>query len=292
LARLGEAAWIYLSSWKMPVTLFAFIGLAAAAARSDFRPIVYGFALYFVIYGFGLFQLYAFRFGAFEVGELQSLQRYLRVPLRLGHLLGLTFLALLVASSLAGTRLDFRRYIPANSFIVFLAVAVTLAGGFQVYAIGYGLTDVRDRFSLSQKRLGVINNLQDDRRVLEQIIIERGMKKPLVAFIAQGDDGYSSRVASFLALRNKRGEGKKLYQLANGYSWGARRENAWMHKMSAPELLHKMREADIIWGHRQNPWLTAALKGMATGCKAGQAWRFLVKEAGGDRYLCIAAAPD
>jgi hypothetical protein len=286
LARLAEAAWNYVVSWKMPMTLLAVFGLAYGAARREFRPLAIGLALYCIFYGIGLFQLYAFRFGPYEVAELQSLQRYMRVPLRLIQIFGLTLFALLITTKLAGTNFDVRRYFTGKGFVALCAILVILVGGFQLFAIRYGLTDIRDRFSMSPERLEVVTELQNDRQKLEKIIIDLGLVNPLIALIAQGDDGYSARVVSFLSLPDSREKKQMLYRVGDGYSWGEQPKNIWMQKTTIPKLMEYLGGADIIWVHRPDEWIDPVLNLLSAGCNPRKNWRFIVKRKRGDGYSC------
>jgi hypothetical protein len=287
LARLGDAAWAYIESWKMPLTLMSAVGLAYGASKQEFRPVVIGLLLYFIIYGAGLFQLYAFRFGPIEVAELQSHQRYLRVPLRLMHILGIAFLLILAMTDAMGSRFDFKQYFSARGFIGAAILAVVMIGGYQLYAVRQGLTDVRDRYSLSQERLGVITELRRDRQALKPILNEFGKSKPLIALIAQGGDGYSLRVARFLALSNGKGEERVKYRIFGIYSWSDHPDNTSRQPIAASKLIGILRTADIIWGHRRDAWFDNVFKIFTAGCAEDASWRFLVKQGAGNSYRCI-----
>ncbi len=267
LARILDAAWNYIVSWKMPMTLFAVAGVIYGIVSREFRPMAIGLTAYIAIYGFGLLQLYAFRFGPFEVAELQSLQRYIRVPLRLTHVFGLVILVLASANLLSGTKADLRRHLSVGSLLALFAAVVIFVGGFQIYAINYGITEVRDRFSMSQKRLNNINALQDDRRKLERIIADSGIATPTVALIAQGDDGFAARVVSFLALPNRRSNTGKIYKVIGGYSWGETRKNPWMRQITATRLAEILSVVDIIWVHQSDAWMDGVLGRLGLSCK-------------------------
>ena len=98
---------------------------------------------------------------------------------------------------------------------------------------------------------------------------------PVVALIAQGDDGFAVRVVRFLALANRRGEVRLVYKTLPGYSWG---NGPWMAKITSEQLIQKLRAADIVWGHHKDDWIEVALKPLASTCKEGVSWRFLVKK--------------
>ena len=287
LARLADAAWAYIESWKMPLTLTSCIGLAYGVSKKEFRPVVIGLLLFIIVYGAGLFQLYAFRFGPIEVAELQSHQRYLRVPLRVVHILGIAFLLILAVTDVMGSRFDFQRYISARRFVGAATLSVLMVGGYQIYAIRQSLTDIRDRYSLSQERLAVIMELQLDRQALEPILTKFENSKPLIALIAQGDDGYSLRVVRFLALSNRKGESRIKYSILNGYSWSERPDNRSRQPTTALKLSSILRKADIIWGHRRDAWIEEIFKKFTTGCAENASWRFLVKLGSDDNYRCI-----
>jgi len=287
LARLGDAAWAYIGSWKMPLTLVSGIGLAYAAAKREFRPVVIGFMLYVIFYSAGLFQLYAFRFGPFEIAELQSHQRYLRVPLRTMHLLGPVFLFILAVTVVMKSKFDFKHHVSVRKFSGVAILAVFIVGGYQLYVVRQSLADVKERTSLSQERLAVIKNLQRDRQALEETLSGFEKSKPLIALIAQGDDGYSLRVVRYLALANNRGEARTKYRVLNAYSWSESANKKWRAPITASKLTEILQTADIIWGHRRDAWIDGILKNFTAGCRQGLRWRFLVKLGAENNYRCV-----
>ena len=69
-----------------------------------------------------------------------------------------------------------------------------------------------------------------------------------------------------------------VYKILPGYSWGNKKENLWMGKITSEQLVQRLRAADIVWGHRKDDWIEVALKPLASTCKEGVSWRFLVKK--------------
>ena len=153
---------------------------------------------------------------------------------------------------------------------------------YQVVSIRGSLSDIKLRTNMSPDRVAVINSLQEEHTEVLVLINNLGSrpkgKFPVVALIAQGDDGFAVRVVRFLALANRRGEERSVYKILPGYSWGIKKENLWMGKITSEQLAQRLRAADIVWGHRKDDWIEVALKPLASACKEGVSWRFLVKK--------------
>ena len=132
---------------------------------------------------------------------------------------------------------------------------------------------------MSPDRVAVINSLQEEHTEVLALIKNLGSrpkgKFPVVALIAQGDDGFAVRVVRFLALANRRGEMPLVYKTLPDYSWG---NGPWSRKITSEQLVQRLRTADIVWGHRKDDWIEVALKPLASTCKEGVSWRFLVKK--------------
>ena len=135
---------------------------------------------------------------------------------------------------------------------------------------------------MSSARVAIIKKLQKDQKNIIQLIDgldnKNRRKLPAIAFIHQGDDGYSYRVVSFLALKDTRSNGRLAYKLLPGYSWGdLNLTNIWMRKISPSKLVARLKKADLIWSLRRDAWINKALMPLTKDCSIGNSWTYLVK---------------
>lgn len=117
LSEYVRAVAAYYSSYKVPLTLVALAGLGLGLIRRAVRAAVVAALAYFVLYLGALFWSYQTCPENFNY-YLSSLQRYILVPLRVLHILGLTVLFVELVPRLAG-----RRHLTAM-----VVVSLSLAG--------------------------------------------------------------------------------------------------------------------------------------------------------------------
>ena len=281
LTRLVGALWAYVSGWKTVLTLFAVFGFVFAFGNKFLRPIAFGIFLYFLIHLAGMFELYAFRFGPYEVAELQSHQRYLRVLLRFFHLVGgaLFILHLTKFAINAMSRVKCKQL--SRIILPISLLAAVLLGSAEVFYQYATLNEIRSRAKMDPKHLKMIQSLQQDyillRRIMERENLNDQYKLPLVVLIAQKDDGYSQRVVQFLSLESKRTAKRRLYHVPARYSWGSEAINLWMIKSTKAQAREELRRADIIWNHKSDKWILDSLHPLLASCEISRSWVFLVK---------------
>ena len=135
---------------------------------------------------------------------------------------------------------------------------------------------------MSSTRVAIIKRLEKDQKDIIKLIrlLENKNKKTLatLAFIDQGDDGYSYRVAGFLALNNNKSESRLIYKLSPGWSWGyANIKNTWMQKITPSELAMQLKTVDVIWVFKRDAWINKALVPLTKDCDKDTEWTYLVK---------------
>ncbi len=142
LADRGDALFEYLgavaayyASYKVPLTLLAVFGLGVGLARPAFRIVTASALVYFTLYLGALFWSYQTCPENFNY-YLSSLQRYILVPLRVLHALGLMVLFMELAPHL--TR--FKRPAVAGAVISSMVLA-----GWQAWRLTHDLAEIRLR---------------------------------------------------------------------------------------------------------------------------------------------------
>lgn len=282
LVRLIEGTYSYLSLWKAPVTTLAILGLICAVADTSLRTVILGLIIFYLAYAFGLFQLYAFRFAGYEATHLASLQRYLRLPISLMHFLGITFLIITLCRTFIRINFSIRGFFTKEYLAYPILSLLILFFSYQVMNIKDTFSEITNRSEMSSARVAIIKKLQKDQKNIIQLIDgldnKNRRKLPAIAFIHQGDDGYSYRVVSFLALKDTRRNGRLAYKLLPGYSWGdLNLTNIWMRKISPSKLVARLKKADLIWSLRRDAWINKALMPLTKDCSIGNSWTYLVK---------------
>ena len=315
LSRIVSRTCEYVILWKFPITIFAFIILVYCLLFSEFKLIIFGIIIFCLFYSFGILQLYAFRFGAYEVGELQSLERYLRLPLSLIHFLGITLFVILTVRKLSSQNIF--RSKKSFKVIVKFSILTSLIGifSYQLVAIDIALFEIQSRTNNStgvpntrlstnnfifearkeinalldrsglktlqepDTRLSTLNIILKEHKEITNLLEHLDVKTPNLALIHQGDSGYTDRIVSFLALKNKRNHNQRLlYKVSSGYSWGNENiQNIWMRKVDPIVLLNSLKDNEVIWGFKTDKWINDLLRPITSDCQDPFNWRYLVK---------------
>ncbi|MEK9644362.1 MAG: hypothetical protein VW547_02350 [Alphaproteobacteria bacterium] len=290
--RLAAAAGAYVLAYKLPLSLIGLAGLAVAVFDRRLAPVAWAIAAYATIYFLSLIPLYVWCYGSgYELQKLDSLQRYLRVPLRILHLLGpgLLFLAVLRALGRAGPPALIRP-LAGRTFLVAATVLVAAAGTYQVFAIDAAIGNAAVRDREPAETVATIDAVERD---ADRLIGLTGTLEfdapPKVTMIAQGQVGFELRIARYRALSERRGR-RFHYRIESAYSWGPKAANQWMHAISAERLAAHFRDRDILWPIETNAWVRGVIGRLVAdnACAGAPESYFLVRSRGGDAdFRCV-----
>ena len=213
---------------------------------------------------------------------MQSHQRYLRVPLRLLHLAGSLILFLIIFRYMWPAAKGLKSDVLTPRWTKLLAVTCIIAGCTAVMHMNRDLIENASRNSMNPERVRVIADLRADHEHLLDILKDREKlgpdQPPSLRLVAQGDDGYSHRVARYLSLGDKKDGNRRNYKISDEYSWGSVTENIWMHKITKKNLKSDLSKADIIWNHRTNDWIDGVISPLLVNCVDPAKWVFLIKD--------------
>lgn len=288
LDRLGD----YLAGFKLPLTLVAGAGIVAGLRDRRLFAVAAPLALYAVVYLASLYILYAVCFQGYERETFASLQRYVRVPLRLIHLFGPLLLVLAVMPWLAGSWETVFRTLPGRQSIRMagaIFIAVLLA--YQARALDDALRNAALRDRETPDTVRNHEHLKAEAMQLRALIGRLDLKSPRVAIIAQGGVGDALNVARYWSLGDRRGGGPHYYRVAPPYSWGPVKANLWMTASRPAAVRAHLAGFDLIWPYRTDAWMVSILGDLVddADCATRAQRYFLVATGGPNRSMrCVA----
>ena len=274
-ARFVPAVSAYLSTFKPAVSGLAAIGLGLGLRDRGMRLTVVAFLLYAVLYMAGLYFMYLMCMLGYEGQILASLQRYVRLPLRIAHLLGLSILVLqaipLVPTFLRG---------PARWGTPIVVAVLTL---WQVHAISRSLDNVHDRRLEDEWRNDVRATHAGAARLRD--LLPPSETPPLVVIVAQGSQGGERIMARYGELSDLRGGPMRHWRTGINFSRGPTATNEWMRAGDETEALAELAAADVLWLVHLDDWATGLLRRLPleSGCEP-LSGRILIRRDG--RYSC------
>jgi hypothetical protein len=98
LGDLVGGIWVYVSTYKVALTLFSILGVCIALFDCKLRWLSLALVTYIIIYSFSVYWVYLSCPNGFN-SYLSSLQRYIQLPIRLLHFIGPMMLATIVLKS-------------------------------------------------------------------------------------------------------------------------------------------------------------------------------------------------
>lgn len=255
-----RASIAYVSTYKLPLTLGAGLGVALGIRRH--AAVVVGLFVFIAAYIAGLLPIYVFCLGPGSVAQpFDSLQRYLMVPLRVVHVTGLILLAT-SAIDIVAPRMG--RIVAHHRAPLVGALAGTLLLAWQVAATYRAVGNLSTRYREDPQNVASMARLEQEAASLRSLLQKRAGDEPHIALVTQGRYGYESSMAYYLALGRKRGASLRTYRLYPAYSWGASARNMWMQATTPERLLVTFRGLDIIWPFEIDEWMRGVLTQLAT----------------------------
>ena len=269
----------YLWGFKLPLTVLSAAGLLLAFGKRKLVVIAAPLALYTVIYLASLYVLYAVCFQGYERETFASLQRYVRIPLRMIHLYGPLMLVFIAAPLLPrALQLIGHRWSGRAVFTGLATIAIVTLMGYQAQALVGAMRNVVIRDRAGQSHVAAMTEIATDAKRLRVLVARQGLDRPRVALIAQGRSGFEFHVAHYWSLKDRRGGQPIWYRMTGGYSWGPAKSNLWMIATSADKLRAHFAAQDILWPHRVDDWIVRILKELTgdAGCARDATRHFFV----------------
>ena len=256
---------VFVSQFKLALSIGAVLGLILTT-RLDFvwRWVPLAFAVFLIVYFVGLIVLYLGIFHSPPTGDLPSLSRYLRVPIRVLHALGLTALFTWVTITAV-------RCLPAlSSSKAFLRFTYGITAGmafFLVMGVQFTISDLPFKSREDQNNIALITEMRDQTAQLAKVLSDRGRQSARVIMIAQGDNGLLQVAANYYSTAAiGDGHAHRLY-LHRFWSWGPNRADLWTNPIAPGELLEIFKGFDVVWPVVVDDWSLRILASM-TGSEA------------------------
>ncbi len=183
----------YLFSYKAPVTLFAVLSLGWALRDARWRLGVLTLIVFIGTYILALYWNYLVCADWFN-DYLSSLQRYIRVPLRSLHLIGLMFglmaTVLLLEKRFAATARIFAPALPAG---------VALLMAFTVWQANAALRETHQR-RLEPYLAARVNLVREQLPALVSLTSKEAIKRPKILIISSAENEFDALVAGYLTI--------------------------------------------------------------------------------------------
>jgi len=291
-SRYFPGIWAYFSSFKASLSALAVLGLLISFKRPQTATISVALIGYSILYTLALYWVYLTCYGGYQYEILSSLQRFIRVPIRVAHIVGLT---LLVISLFQWCTVSYPQILTKTKAIKFfpltgLVVAFALFGW-----IGSELSRSIENASSrpDQKNaawLTTVVDLTHDTRQLVSIIKEREMKDPNLLFIAQGGNGDQRLPIHLESLGLKRGDPVRWFKFPNKGNFGVVKKDLWTVKTNQKALRKLMLRQDIILPIKIDPWIKQVLETIISEetCKKNPLNYFLFKDPkNSENFECV-----
>lgn len=278
LAGFARTALGYVTTYKAPVVAIATLGFAWALLRDRKMWILpAAWAAFTGVYMIGLIFLYLYVMHPNAVEAYPSLQRYIRLPVRLYHVFG-CILFLHEAFRLISAQ--WPRLIGSRAARGLATVAcLALAGWIYAHA-ARDVADLDTKAGEDQRNIGRTLQIRDEAAALNAMIETRGLRTPMVAIVAQGDDGFWHNVAGYYSVDTARTGPVQLYRHLRGWSWGPTHANTWMSATTPDDLIALFKTTDVIWPFVVDDWMKSVLARLADSpdCAARPTRYFLFRD--------------
>jgi hypothetical protein len=243
--RFAAAEIAYVQSYKLPLTVLAGLGLASALASRRLAAVPVALASYVVLYFGALYVYHLDCFGEYYFNELNSIDRFTRVPLRLIHLCGLVVPVLVAAPFLA-------RRASGRAAVAGMVAVIMVLGLWQIRQIHASFASMASRWDASAEQVGTVRAIRHDSEIIAQVTDAQPVLGRNVVQIAQGGDGYDFVIGRYYGLGH--------FKLAGSWSWGTAPVNLWMRGVPAHDMPGILLSASLVWPVRTDAWMMAVLR--------------------------------
>lgn len=267
----------YMETFKPWLTLLSLGGFALAWKRSENRAAAVALVGFFAL---NMILVYAFHIKWSPYPELNSIDRFTRVPLRPIHLLGVV-LGLLAVMEWGILRVGWtwrgRLGLPAAGLIVILL-------GVQAWQAEASLREM-DRRTLDPR----VKVIHDDALRLSALLLRRGQGGTGVQMIDQGQDGFARLIAEYFADGHDGRRTLSLFTLDPAYSWTVSSDSRWYKPVTTEALAGHLSRQTVLWPVIVDPWILSILAPMVDDpdCRRTPTAYFLFHRADG-KFDCIA----
>lgn len=258
IVRLSGKLWVYVSTFKPWLTVIGLIGVATTFA--DRRTAVVGAALlgYAALYVFGMYWMYLTCFSGYHYDILISHQRFIRVALRVLHVIGPMALMLWLLGLAPVKNLVARagRGVPWAAALT----AVIVLAGWQGVQAERSLRDMDTReLQPGRKYISFLRQLHREYSLMLAVLSERPMQKHKVMILDQGGNSRVFPPVHLMRLGHERGAALKRIEIERRTSLGEEPVNIWMTKSTPEELRRLVLSVHLLWPVVVDDWARSAL---------------------------------
>lgn len=285
--RFGAAVWSYVASYKAPLTLIAIFALAYSAAKGRYQALLV-WGVFVLSYTASLYWWHLAGAGDYYHQQLNSIERFMRIPIRMLHLLGLIAIVLEASAYLGRQSAGKLAAFAGHALVVRgMSVLIILLLGFQGLQVFRSLEDVSTRkhqntdprIAGAREAVHIAMNRWPDDRV----------KRPRLILISQGMDHEVLNYARYYARRpTPQNPNAMAVNVIPASSWSPTPTNIWQHKATADQVLVLLRGADMIWPMNLDPWISGILERIPVikGCSGNLVDSYMIRELGND-FTCL-----
>lgn len=267
-SRFFGAVWDYAGTYKAWLSLAALAMLVLAARRRGDLLVVGGLLAWVSAYFAGLYLYHLYCFGSWYFENLNSIDRFTRMPLRVLHVVGPMLLALTVPPL---PRLIRQR--PAWMLAALLA-------GWQGWQATRSLDEVEKRLTQGEVQLALAQRIEHEALDLASRLEERPETGPVLQ-IMQNGSGYEWVLGHYALIGQKRGDPVERLPLKPAWSWST--------SLSNHDIRQQWLSARALWPLHLDGPARAILEPMIAdpACRARPEDYFLVRNGAGTGFDCL-----
>lgn len=236
--RMADAFIVYGGEFKLSLSLLTVGVLVVALTSRRMLPVLIAGLVFTALYALAMFYAYAFCFGALDSTYLESFQRFVRIPIRVAHVLGIILLAIgilhLMTRRGTGEPIAVRLWRRISVRLV-LGLMVGVGLFWQGVQIDRSIAAIGDR-ELTHPGLAIAHKqIEAESLQLRTLLKSRKLEGVAGYVIAQGTHGSEYDAAKYYGIRIRRdGEGYFHYDLKGPFRF-------------SPSQFAQMDEAPFIW---------------------------------------------
>ncbi len=259
----------YALHYKLPITLVASGGVFYAVWNPRWRAILFGFAVFVVATWIGLYLYYLFRESFLTRGLLESFPRFVNLPIRIFHLIGVLALTY-VAIRIVRSRMD---AFTGSAAVRLCLIGIIGAGlAWQVRQMARATDDMADRRYQNAEIIQTLMRYKASLMQIEQDVARLGLAAPKLAVFDPRHD-VAMTTALYYSLKTRRASAMSSYRYFKPT------------RVSSPEDLAAY---DMVWLVGANESEAAQIADYVTdpACAARLKDRILLQVDGG-RFACL-----
>lgn len=291
--RMVDALLLYTQTFKLPLTLFSLGILAASLFTRRFSLFVVGLLVFGMTYSGAVYASLVFCLNAITRPDLESFQRFMRLPFRIIHFLGLIlFFIWMIQNVSAKWMTKFQRHMLFEGKISWThlgIVLLVLGGSVQIWSLNRSVTDISTRQHQGKELIHQVKLIKGEAESLRRHLLRLGRKTPSVSLIDQGGYTVAFHIANYYGIHSRRNDNYFAYKLQGPFSWSEGTKRPYTANSNSVDLIAHWKSMDVIWPVKTDTWIRPILESLVTdpACKRAPEDYFLVNDGDG-KFTCVA----